>query len=146
MMVIVPQEGAPTGLLAYSEGQPVGWCAVAPREAFVRLGTSRTLRGPDVDGGWSIACLFVARPFRRRGVSVALLRAAARYAAERGARVVEGYPVESRAEKMPDAFAWTGLAPTFVSAGYVARRPGRSCAAPPAWSSTPSILATRYSG
>jgi GNAT superfamily N-acetyltransferase len=111
-------EGAPTGLLAYLDGQPVGWCAVAPREQLPRLGNSRTLRGPDEDGVWSVPCLFVARPYRRRGVSVALLRAAAAFAAAHGARVTEGYPVEARTARMPDTFAWTGLASAFAAAGY----------------------------
>jgi GNAT superfamily N-acetyltransferase len=110
--------GVPTGLLAYLDGRPVGWCAVAPREQFARLGRSRTLRGPDEDGVWSVPCLFVARPYRRRGLSVALLRAASEYAAEHGARVTEGYPVEARTARMPDTFAWTGLVSAFAAAGY----------------------------
>jgi GNAT superfamily N-acetyltransferase len=66
----------------------------------------------------------VARPYRRRGVSVRLLKAAAGYVRGRGGRIVEGYPVEPRQGAMPDAFAWTGLASAFKKAGYreVARR------------------------
>jgi len=73
---------------------------------------------------WSVTCLFVARPFRRAGVSVQLLRAAAGHARSRGAAIVEGYPVEPRTDAMPDAFAWTGLVSAFRKAGFreVARR------------------------
>ena len=108
----------PPGLLAYVSGQPVGWCAVAPRESFPVLERSPTLRRVDDQVAWSVACFFVARPFRRRGLSVKLLRAAVDYAKARGARIVEGYPVEPRKTSMPDAFAWTGLVATFRRAGF----------------------------
>jgi GNAT superfamily N-acetyltransferase len=116
--------GDPPGILAYVEGKPVGWCAVAPRADLPRLGRSRILKPVDDLPVWSITCFFVARPFRCRGLSVALLRAAVEYAVSRGATVVEGYPVEPRQERMPDAFAWFGLASAFTKAGFreVARR------------------------
>jgi hypothetical protein len=49
---------------------------------------------------------------------VRLLREACRYVATRGARVLEGYPVDPRGAKTADAFAWTGLAEAFVGAGF----------------------------
>ena len=112
------------GVLAYANGQPVGWCAVAPREQYPLLERSRTLARVDSKAVWSVTCLFVARPFRRAGVSVQLLRAAAGHARSRGAAIVEGYPVEPRTGAMPDAFAWTGLVSAFRKAGFreVARR------------------------
>ena len=112
------ETGPPPGILAYDGDTPIGWCAVAPREEYVRLARSRVLKPIDDTPVWSISCLFVARPFRQRGVSVALLRAAATFAGEHGARVVEGYPVVPYVKKMPDAFAWTGTAAAFVAAGY----------------------------
>ena len=47
-----------------------------------------------------------------------MLRAAGEFAASQGARIVEGYPVEPKSEKMPDVFAWTGTAAAFRAAGY----------------------------
>jgi GNAT superfamily N-acetyltransferase len=70
---------------------------------------------------WSIVCLFIARPYRRKGVSVELVKAAADYVRKRGGKIVEGYPVEPRKDEMPDAFAWTGLASAFQKAGFVER-------------------------
>ena len=126
------RKGPPPGILGYADaddgggggGEPVAWCAVAPREAYVQLERSRVLRRVDAEPVWSVSCLFVAREWRRRGVSVAMLRAAGAFAAAHGARIVEGYPVEPRAAKMPDVFAWTGTAAAFRAAGYreVARR------------------------
>lgn len=109
--------GATPGLLAYAGGAPVGWCAVAPREAYPRLERARVLKRIDDRPVWSVVCLFVAKECRRRRVSVALLEAAAAFAASRGARILEGYPVEPRGA-MPDPFAWTGTAAAFRAAGF----------------------------
>lgn len=116
--------GDPPGLLAYDGRVPVGWCALARRDDYPGLARSRVLKPVDEQPVWSVTCLFVARPYRRRGVSVRLLKAAADYVRGRGGRIVEGYPVEPRQGAMPDAFAWTGLASAFRKAGYreVARR------------------------
>jgi hypothetical protein len=52
-------------------------------------------------------------------MTVGLLRAAVAYAAEEGARIVEGYPVVPRTASMPDVFAWTGMLSAFQQAGFV---------------------------
>jgi len=111
--------GDPPGLLAYVEGAPIAWCAVAPRDAYPALERSRTLRRVDDRPVWSVTCFFVARPFRRCGVSVRLLDAAVAYAAERGAPIVEGYLIAQRTPHLPDAFAWTGTVSAFRQAGFV---------------------------
>jgi GNAT superfamily N-acetyltransferase len=116
--------GAVPGVIAYAGREPIGWCAVAPRETYGALERSRVLAPVDAARVWSVSCLFVARPHRGRGVSVALLEGAVAHARARGARLVEGYPVEPRKGKMPDAFAWTGIPSAFARAGFreVARR------------------------
>ncbi|HXU10910.1 MAG TPA: GNAT family N-acetyltransferase [Candidatus Binatia bacterium] len=116
--------GEPPGILAYRDGRPVGWCAVGPRESYPVLERSRPLARVDDRPVWSVTCLFVLRPERRRGVSVELLRAAAAHARRRGAKLLEGYPVEALSGRLPDAFAWTGLPAAFRRAGFteVARR------------------------
>ena len=116
--------GIVPGLLAYCEGEPVGWCALAPRAEYTRLGSSRILKPVDDQPVWSVVCFFVAKECRRHRVSLALLKAALKYARGQGAKIVEGYPVEPKQGKTADAFAYTGLAQTFRSAGFneVARR------------------------
>jgi len=84
------QAGIPVGLLGYLGHEPVAWCSLAPRT---------TLRGfvsddSSDDGIWSITCFFVLRRLRRAGIAKQLLGAALRHARERGAKVVEAYPVE----------------------------------------------------
>ena len=110
--------GEMPGLLAYVGEEPVGWCALAPRAAYPRLATSRILKPVDDRPVWSVPCFFVAKAYRRRGVSLALLRAAVEFARARGARLIEGYPTEPRKDQ-PDLFVYTGLASTFRRAGFV---------------------------
>ena len=123
MKALVKKEAVP-GILAYSNGEAIGWCAIAPRECYVSLERSRVLKAVDDVPVWSISCLFIARPFRGRGVSVELLKAAVQFAREQGATVVEGYPVEPREEKMPDVFAWTGVPSAFLQAGFTEHHRG----------------------
>lgn len=111
-------KGETPGILAYDGDAPVGWCAVAPREATPRLERSRVLARLDDAPVWSVTCFFVARSHRRQGATVALLRAASAYARRQGARILEGYPVEPRQPELPAAFAWTGLASAFRNAGF----------------------------
>lgn len=115
--------GQPTGLLAYQGEEPIAWCAIAPREATPRLLGSRLLAPVDARPVWSVTCLFVARRWRRTGLTPRLLRAACEHARSQGARCVEGYPAEPKGVQA-DAFLWHGLASAFFKAGFheVARR------------------------
>jgi GNAT superfamily N-acetyltransferase len=117
--------GEVPGILAYLDGKPVAWCSVAPRESFSGLERSRILKPVDEQPVWSIVCFFIAKEHRRKGLSVKLLKAAIEYVRQRGGRIVEGYPVESKKDQ-PDAFVWTGLASAFAKAGFkeVERRSG----------------------
>ena len=118
------KSGEVPGLLAYTKGQPVAWCSIAPRETFPTLERSRILKRIDEKPVWSIVCFFVAKPFRRKGITVTLLKAGVEYAQKQGARIVEGYPVEPKKGTTADVFAYTGLASAFRRAGFieVARR------------------------
>lgn len=111
-------DGPPPGILAYVNGQPAGWCALAPRDSYPSLERSRVLKPVDDKQVWSVTCFFIARPFRNRGLSSKLLKAAVAFARDHGARIIEGYPVEPRKGRMPDAFAWTGLPASFTRAGF----------------------------
>ena len=124
---LVDQEREP-GLLGYSGGEPVGWVSVAPRDEFGRLDRSPVLGRVDDEPVWSIVCFYIDRRHRRKGVGAALLRGAVEHAASRGARVVEGYPIDTGGEKMPGAEVFTGLLPMFEAAGFRVverRRPRR---------------------
>jgi GNAT superfamily N-acetyltransferase len=109
--------GHEPGVLLYEDGHAVAWCAVAPREEYVRLGASRVWAPVDKAKVWSVSCFFVEKKARGRGLTVAVLNAAAEFARSRGAKILEGYPQELK-EKLPPAFVWTGVMPTFVHAGF----------------------------
>jgi len=123
----IVDSGEVPGILAYANGQPVAWCSVAPREAYPTLERSRILKRVDEKPVWSIVCFFTAKPFRGKGITLKLLRAAIKCVGKHGGKIVEGYPVEPKGRRMPDAFAYTGLASTFWKAGFVevARRSER---------------------
>lgn len=106
--------GIPVGVLAYVEGEPVGWCSIAPRETYAALERYRALPRVDDAPVWSVACFFVDSRARRRGITLGLLRAAVGYALSEGAQRVEGYPVE------PDArlYTYMGSPATFLQAGF----------------------------
>lgn len=97
-----PESDATSGLVAYLDGEPVGWCAVEPRTAY--SGLVRNNRVPWVgraedkadDSVWAVTCLFTRAGFRKRGVGRALARAAVDFARERGARAIEGYPITTK--------------------------------------------------
>jgi GNAT superfamily N-acetyltransferase len=94
-----PEAAATTGLVAYLDGEPVGWCAVEPRTAYT--GLLRVYRVPwegrtedkSDDTVWAVTCIFVRAGFRDRGISYDLARAAVDFARDRGARAIEGYPM-----------------------------------------------------
>jgi GNAT superfamily N-acetyltransferase len=110
--------GREPGIIAYLGTEPIGWCAIAPRENYIALERSRILKPVDDKPVWSVSCLFIKKPYRRQGVSSQLLRAAVEFAAMHGAQTVEGYPVEPSMEKMPDPFLWHGIPSAFVAAGF----------------------------
>ena len=106
------------GLIAYSEGYPVGWVAVEPRSQYPKLAHSRVLKPIDDQEVWSVTCLFVEKKHRRKGVAVALLNAAVEHAQAHGAKIVEGYPIETKNEA-PPVFIFTGTSSAFTQAGFV---------------------------
>jgi GNAT superfamily N-acetyltransferase len=124
-MKAIVDSGEVPGILAYHNAKAVGWCAVAPRNSYPALSRSRILRPVDDRSCWSIACLYIEKTYRKKGLSTRLLRVAGEYAKSQGAKLVEGYPVEPKSDKnIPPVFAWTGIPKAFVRVGFkeVARR------------------------
>lgn len=97
-----PGSGSTSGLVAYLDGEPVGWCAVEPRPAFASLVRNARVpwEGRDEDKAddsvWAVTCLLTRAGYRKRGVSGVLARAAVDFARERGARAIEAYPMTTK--------------------------------------------------
>jgi len=119
MQKAIVEQGSPPGVIAYVDGIPAGWCAIEPRENYSRFEKARTLKPIDDLPVWSITCFFIKKEYRNLGLSKALLRGAVEYALKSGANVIEGYPHDLGASKLPDPFVYTGLVSSFKSIGFV---------------------------
>lgn len=105
------ESGEPVGLLGYEKGKPVAWVSIAPKDTYHRLG------GPEpraVEQIWSLACMYIPRALRGRGLAHALIAAAVEQARRKGATAVEAYPVD------PDSpsYRFMGFVPAFEAAGF----------------------------
>jgi hypothetical protein len=118
-----PESGETSGLVAYLNGEPVGWCAVEPRPAYA--GLLRSYRVPwegrtedkNDDSVWAVTCFLTRVGFRKRGVSRALATAAVDFARARCARAIEGYPITTKEVIVEELHV--GTEGVFADAGFV---------------------------
>jgi len=119
-----PDSGTTTGLIAYLDDEPVGWCAIEPRTEYPRLLTSRIPwsgreESKTDESVWVVTCFVTRTGYRRRGVSRDLAAAAVDFARQRGARALEGYPI---AVQPGQEYSWgelyVGSRSMFVAAGF----------------------------
>ncbi len=110
--------GRAPGLIAYRDGEAIGWVSLGPRDDFDRLQHSKVLGPIDDRPVWSIVCFVVARAARGQGVARLLLDAAITYAAEHGATLLEAYPVDTTGGRVPAAHAFKGTVSMFSGAGF----------------------------
>jgi GNAT superfamily N-acetyltransferase len=111
-------DGRAPGLVAYRDGEPIGWVSVGPRDDYARLQHSKVLAPLDDRPVWSIVCFVVSRRARGQGVARALLDAATAYARDHGATLLEAYPVETEGQRVPAAHAYKGTVGMFEQAGF----------------------------
>ena len=107
------------GIIAYEGKKPIGWCAVAPREKFIRLENSKVLAKVDDEPVWSITCFFISKDYRRKGISIELLKAVIEFCRKKKIKILEGYPTVPYNSNIPAAFAWTGIPSAFEKAGFI---------------------------
>lgn len=109
----------PYGVLAYEDGQAVGWCAAGPRSRYAKALRSPILKaaGGDPDAVWLVPCFFTRVGYRRKGVSSRLLAAAVEQARAHGASAIEGFPLAG-----PGPYERTdrylGTEPVFAEQGF----------------------------
>jgi GNAT superfamily N-acetyltransferase len=101
----------PVGLLAFVDDIPVGWCQLTPRHELAWLlknGYGDLNSGTNV---WCISCFYIKTGYRRKGITLALVKASIDYAKKAGADLLEAYP-----RKSPGSY--TGYPSTFKKAGF----------------------------
>ncbi|WP_125132903.1 GNAT family N-acetyltransferase [Microbacterium sp. 10M-3C3] len=107
--------GATLGYLAYVDGHVAGWVNASPRATY-RKYADVDPGGPDPARVAGVSCFVVAPPYRRHGVSSALLDRVVADAAARGLTHVEGYPVD--AEGSSDAAQFRGPRGLFAARDF----------------------------
>ena len=123
----IVESGEIPGILAYQASEPIGWCSVAPREAFHSLNRSPVLKRIDQKQVWSIVCFFIARGYRNRGVTIDLIKAAVHYIRRKGGKVIEAYPTDPRGRRLAPVSSFMGLPSVYEKAGFVeCGRPSKS--------------------
>lgn len=110
--------GEVPGIIAYADGEPIGWCSIGPREHFGSIERSRVLKRLDDKPVWSLVCLFVRRNRRGKGVAVCLVEAAVDFARSHGATIVESYPTEPRGRQLEAVSSFMGTPSLFARAGF----------------------------
>ncbi|MFT4287219.1 GNAT family N-acetyltransferase [Nocardioides sp.] len=106
------------GVLAYVDGQPAGWCSVAPRSSYRRLMRSRTIPVVGEGDPWSVVCFVVRAGFRRRGLMHDLLEGAVEHASVHGAAVIEGYAADAGEDRVDPISGYIGTVALFEAHGF----------------------------
>lgn len=113
-----PDDHPAPGLVAYRDDRAVGWVSLGPRDSYERLTYSKVLAPLDDAPVWSIVCFVVSRRARGQGVAAKLLDAAVAHARQHGATMLEAYPIDTGAGRVPSANAFHGTLSMFERAGF----------------------------
>ena len=108
------EAGEVTALLAYVDGQPVGWCNYGLTTRLAGVMSKLELEAGDHEGVGSVACFVIAAPFRRHGIAERLLEAACARLAAAGCGAVEAYPRKDDS----DATSYRGPLEMYLGAGF----------------------------
>ena len=117
------QSGPTPGLIAYVDGEAVGWIRVGPRTGQQRVMHTRAITNAteeplDDDSVWSVTCFVVRKEHRGTGLNALLLNAALDHARSSGSRLIEAYPVDTTTGKHHPNELFHGSLSTFLTAGF----------------------------
>jgi predicted GNAT family acetyltransferase len=127
------EAGPPPGLLAFEDGQAVGWMQIGPR-ADVPEGNNQGRGSAPADPAdaadpavWAISCFFIRTRVRGKGVTHRLVEGGIAFARANGARLVEACPMDLSKDSRSIGL-FVGSSRVFEKAGFervVERKAGR---------------------
>ena len=107
--------------LVFAGDECVGWCQFGSPAELPRIKSLKAYETGLVDlPDWRIACNFVGKGHRRKGVASAGLAGALDLIARLGGGVVEGYP--EGADSVPAGFLFNGALSTYEKLGFARDR------------------------
>jgi len=96
-------DGGSHGVLLYDGDKAIGWCAYGLKQEYPRIDNGRNYKRlslkEDSERLWRIACFFVDRDYRKKGVAKIALKAALDSIKAKGGGVVEAYPVTHKSAR-----------------------------------------------
>ena len=115
------REGRAHAALVFDGDSCVGWCQFGAPDEVPRI-KNRAMyeKGRSTPSDWRIACNFVGKGHRRRGVATAALAGALDLIAHMGGGTVEGYP--EGAGSVPAGFLFNGALSTYERLGFTRDR------------------------
>ncbi len=113
--------GTTHAALVFEGDDCVGWVQFGPTAELPRIKNRAAYeKGRTSLPDWRIACWFVGKGHRRRGVASAGLAGALELISDLGGGVVEGYP--EPAESVPAGFLYHGALSTYEQLGFTRDR------------------------
>ena len=113
--------GTAHAALVFDGEDCVGWCQFGAPDEVPRIKSRAAYeKGRTTTPDWRIACCFVGKGHRRRGVATAALAGALDLIADLGGGDVEGYP--EAAESVPAGFLFNGALSTYEQLGFERQR------------------------
>ncbi len=109
--------GAAHAALVFDGDDCLGWCQFGAPDEVPRIKSRAAYeKGKTTLPDWRIACCYVGKGLRRRGVATAALAGAVDLIAHLGGGTVEGYPED--AGSVPAGFLFNGALSTYEKLGF----------------------------
>jgi GNAT superfamily N-acetyltransferase len=113
--------GTTHAALVFDGDACLGWCQFGPPDELPRIKSRAAYeKGVTTPPDWRIACNFVGKGHRRKGVASAGLAGALDLIAGLGGGTVEGYPED--AASVPAGFLFNGALSTYEQLGFTRDR------------------------
>jgi len=115
------REGNAHAALVFEGEDCVGWCQFGVPDEVPRIKSRAAYeKGRTASPDWRIACCYVGKGHRRKGVATAALAGALDLIAGLGGGSVEGYP--EGADSVPAGFLFNGALSTYEKLGFTRDR------------------------